>query len=241
MCGPGHCPSRWGGRGDKPKELKTWKKIARDGPAGSQILVAAETTCIWNWLQDSWFHIKITHDYQLILSDMDHLTFQFMLLSAPWKWACYNLPAARTKISKELLNLCQLWRRAHTFLRVSTDLFTCVVSPAAASPRTGAAPPFKRQLSSSWDLFCILTLCLDSAWCFLLRVDSWGLVYKQIHPVWLGAQPKCCGKAKEFEQRGKNAKGNNRISGAVWAVGTGNASVLGEDWYLLSSPEPWFS
>lgn len=47
--------------------------------------------------------------------------------------------------------------------------------------------------------------------------------------MWLGAQPKCCGKAKEFEQRGKNAKGNNRISGAVWAVGTGNASVLGED------------
>lgn len=89
-------------------------------------------------------------------------------------------------------------------------------------------------------IFCVLVLCSDPTQCvffffFLLRVDSRGLVYKQILPVWLGAQPKCCGKAKEFEQHGKNVKRNNRISGAVWTVGTGNAE--GRLWYLLSSLE----
>lgn len=67
----------------------------------------------------------------------------------------------------------------------------------------------------------------------------WGLVYKQMPPVWLEAQPKCCGKAKELELHGKNGKGDNEISGTVWAVGTGNTPVLGEDFgicYPLLSP-----
>ena len=50
-----------------------------------------------------------------------------------------------------------------------------------------------------------------------------------------GEMGECCGKAKEFEQHGKNVKRNNRISGAVWTVGTGNAE--GRLWYLLSSLE----
>jgi len=54
-----------------------------------------------------------------------------------------------------------------------------------------------------------------------------------MHPVWLGAQPKCCGKAKEFGLRGRNGKGKNRISGTTWALGTGNASVMGKDFGIL--------
>lgn len=92
-------------------------------------------------------------------------------------------------------------------------------------------------------IFCVLVLCSDPTQCFfLLRVDSRGPVCKQILPVWLGAQPKCCAKAKEFEQHGKNVKSNNRISGAVWTVGTGNAPVLREEfgicYPLLSSDFP---
>lgn len=70
-------------------------------------------------------------------------------------------------------------------------------------------------------------------------MDSQGLVYQQMHPVWLGAQPKCCGKAKKFELRDKNGKGNYRIAGTIWAAGTGNTPVLGEGFgicYPLLSP-----
>lgn len=59
-----------------------------------------------------------------------------------------------------------------------------------------------------------------------------------MRPAWLGAQPKRCGKEKEFELCGENGKGN-RFYGTIWAVGTGITPVLGGDFsicYLFLSP-----
>lgn len=50
----------------------------------------------------------------------------------------------------------------------------------------------------------------------------------------LGAQPKRRGKAKEFKLHDKNKKDNNGNSGTIWAVGTGNIPVLGEDLGICS-------
>lgn len=56
----------------------------------------------------------------------------------------------------------------------------------------------------------------------------------------LGAQPRGCGKAKGLKYVVRIRKGNNRISGTIcrnWEFSCAGRRL----WYLLSSPEPWFS
>lgn len=162
-----------------------------------------------------------------------------MPLNTFWKWVCWNLPAARMQpVPEELLNLCQLLRRAPTPLLVSWKQWSCHLCGLSCRTFSQNGQYFslsKEVLQQLW-LFRCLSSVRGAQARFLAESRLTGPCLHASCAGGLGAQPRGCGKAKGLKYVVRIRKGNNRISGTIWAAGTGNSPVLGEDFGICYPP-----
>lgn len=111
------------------------------------------------------------------------------------------------QIPRQLLNLCRVLRRAHTLLLVSWKQWSrhlCGLSCSKVSQNGHRVSIEKEVLEQLWLLLSVLR-----SWVTFLAGSGFAGPCLQTNASSVaGAQPKCCGKAKEFELCAENGKGN---------------------------------